>query len=83
MNTKELAENLDKWFTETSNSKNRWNNNPVGLLLNKRLNETGNWKNAPRGDLRKAKRAKEMNLAKNWARQNGEDFDEKAWRENN
>lgn len=48
MTDQELALELEKWFINNINSKNKWNR-ATGKILVKYLNETKNWKAAPRG----------------------------------
>lgn len=58
MTDKELSIELEKWLINHLHCENKWNR-PVGKVLVKYLNKTGNWKNAPRG-----------NPAKGWAMRN-------------
>jgi hypothetical protein len=54
MTEKQLAYELESWFARTAanpeSKKRRWSKNPVGMILRANLRETGNWKNAPRGN---------------------------------
>ena len=63
MNEKILIEEVKKWFNLQSNNKNKWCRNSFGVFLKNELNKLGNWKNAKRGNTRKAKRKMEWVLA--------------------
>jgi hypothetical protein len=48
-----LGNDLFDWFERTKGNPNRWRESYVGRVIRGNLVETGNWKNAPRGDPKK------------------------------
>lgn len=53
MTQKLLAEALKEWFLSKKGNINTFNDNPVGILIQKELEKMGHWKSAPRGNPRK------------------------------
>lgn len=60
MTQKELAIEIERWFSSKTSNNNRWNDNPVGKVIYKYLNSFGNWKNAGRGNPRKGGYARQQ-----------------------
>lgn len=44
----ELAIEIRNWFFKTGNDKNRWNRDPVGIVIREELERLGQWKYKPR-----------------------------------
>ncbi len=54
MQDKELSILIQNWFNKDIS--NKWSDSAVGRTIKDNLKSLGNWKNAPRGNPRKAKR---------------------------
>lgn len=67
MKDKELAKLIEKWFADHSQDSNKWNRSAAGVAIQTGVRACGNWKNAKRGNPRKAHQAMRETLA----RQNG------------
>lgn len=46
---KYLSQLLESWFDETKKDVNRWNRDPVGMVIKNRLKAIGHWKLRSRG----------------------------------
>lgn len=46
----ELAKLLGGWFYETAGVRNRWNEDPVGVVIKEQVERLGHWKNRARGN---------------------------------
>jgi hypothetical protein len=55
MKDRQLAQELQLWFTRTALQRRRWKHNPVGRLLRQQLEADDHWKHQSRGDVNKAK----------------------------
>jgi len=61
---KKLADDLVEWYSRNRNNPSKWNDNPVGKTIKNILNDSKNWKNAPRGNPRKAYEVSLVNKGK-------------------
>lgn len=50
MNDSQLAAQLEVWFKNNLNNKNRWCDTYTGKVIKQNLMNLSNWKNAPRGN---------------------------------
>lgn len=51
-----LGHAITEWWTRNKSDPNKWNRTLVGRAIKSIAIESGNWKNAPRGNPRKAGR---------------------------
>ncbi len=64
MSEDELYNELKKWFDSKWGKPNTFNRSKIARLIKNRLRGTGHFKNAPRGNPRKAKNASDNAKAK-------------------